>query len=171
MKKDRLYNIIFPIWMILWLPTPFWFVLIPANYLLDTLVLYLSMGRKERFWKLSSQYGTGICIRGFLSDFIGALLLFGIMMFIDNAIPKQDWTLELANGISMNPFKDVPSFLIVLFCIAVSGLCIYLFDKRYLIKKGMETAQAKRSALLLAVVTAPYLYLVPYHVLEQMLFH
>ena len=42
-KTIRLYNIILPIWLLVWWPSFLWLGLIPANYLIDFLVTYLSM--------------------------------------------------------------------------------------------------------------------------------
>ena len=43
MKKEiKLYNVIFPIWMLILIP-PLWLVVLPGNFLIDLLVLYISM--------------------------------------------------------------------------------------------------------------------------------
>ncbi|MBQ1287153.1 MAG: hypothetical protein IIY22_01205, partial [Erysipelotrichaceae bacterium] len=78
MKKEvRLYNVLFPVWMLVWIPSYLWIFLIPANYLIDRFVLTKSLSGdldkdvflKKHTWK--------ICIAGFFSDLIGSLLMFG----------------------------------------------------------------------------------------------
>ena len=47
MKKNetvRLYNILLPLWLLLFWPSALWLVLIPANYLIDRFVLRWSLG-------------------------------------------------------------------------------------------------------------------------------
>ena len=39
-KRIKLYNVIFPIWMLLFLP-PAWLVVFPANFAIDSLVFRL----------------------------------------------------------------------------------------------------------------------------------
>jgi hypothetical protein len=51
--------------------------------------------------------------------------------------------------------------LIILAAILVSGICIYHLDKRILEKENLTVDQVKKTALALAVITAPYLYLLP----------
>ncbi len=41
-SKKKLYNIFFPIW-ILWLIPTTWLIVIPLNFILDFLVLFVSM--------------------------------------------------------------------------------------------------------------------------------
>ena len=43
----------------------------------------------------------------------------------------------------------------------VAGLAIYSFDTKILTGVGLDAEQARRSALRLAVITAPYLYFFP----------
>ena len=53
------------------------------------------------------------------------------------------------------------SFLITALSVALAGACIYLIDKKLLSKAGLTVEQAKKSALRLALITAPYLYFFP----------
>jgi len=45
MKKGqtKLYNVLFPIWMFYFLPTVVWLILLPGNFLIDSLVLLAAM--------------------------------------------------------------------------------------------------------------------------------
>ncbi len=47
LKRDRrevFYNILLPVWLLLFWPTYLWLLLIPANYLIDRFVLKWSLG-------------------------------------------------------------------------------------------------------------------------------
>ncbi len=41
-KDIKLYNVIFPFWMILLFPSV-WFIVLPGNFIIDSLVLLISM--------------------------------------------------------------------------------------------------------------------------------
>ena len=101
-----------------------------------------------------------------MSDFAGAAL------FLITAVPlvsvtDNKFVEDAAGGIMMNPFTNVLSVIITLAAIAVSALCIYLLDKKILLKAGLDMEQAKKSAIRLAVITAPYLYLIPSELLYR----
>ena len=68
---------------------------------------------------------------------------------------------KAADGLMFNPFSNVLSLIIVIAAIALSAVCIYILDKSILIKKGLDIDQAKKSEIRLAIITAPYVYLIP----------
>ena len=59
MKRDvKLYNVMFPIWMFLFLPTIVWLIILPVNFAVDSLVVLLMLGRlgltpRKEIWKQS----------------------------------------------------------------------------------------------------------------------
>ena len=89
------------------------------------------------------------------------------MLFCVSFLPELIWERtstfveNLSYGVGFNPFDSILSFLIVMLAIAVSGVAIYLIDKSILSKAGIDPERAKSAALKLALVTAPYLYLIP----------
>lgn len=163
MKKEyKLYNILFPIWMLIFFPTYLWLFLIPANYLIDYLVTRLSMKHLgiEEYQKKALRHSWKICIIGFLSDFIGAAVLLGTELILDRQ-GNRDWY-ELINGINWNPFVNIYSFLLITAGIVIAGVCIYFLNQWMLGKdKDLTKQQVKKIALYLAVFTAPYLFLIP----------
>jgi hypothetical protein len=159
MKTEKYYNILFPIWLLIWLPSPLWIVLIPANYVVDRFVLFYSLNIEEKK-AFCKRHAWKICLMGFLADLLGSLFLFGIVLLSGD-------NYELANGVSMNPFKDLLSFGIVAFAVLFSAIVIYLGDLKILKKCGLENEQAKRSALFMAILTAPYLFLFPSNILYR----
>ena len=72
----KLYNVLFPIWMLLFIPSPLWLLIIPGNYIIDRLVLYLSMKDYPERKTFCKQNTWKICLAGFGADFVGAALLF-----------------------------------------------------------------------------------------------
>ena len=63
--------------------------------------------------------------------------------------------------IDNNPFDNVGSFLLVAASIIIAGIIIYYLDRSILKQNGLEETQAKKSALWMAIATAPYLFLIP----------
>ena len=152
-KKDlRLYNVMFPVWMIIWFPTWLWLLLIPANYLLDRLVLRWSLSGYEDRNAFCRQNAWKICLSGFLGDFAGALVLFGAYVASEN---------PLSNAIAYAPFSNTIALLVTMLSVTLSGVCIYLLDKWLLKRSGLDVRLSRRSALYLALITAPYLYFFP----------
>lgn len=152
-KETRFYNVLFPLWLLIWIPSYLWLFLIPANYIVDRFVLYFSLRLEERN-AFCKKHTWKVCLMGFLADFMGSFFLFGVLL-----LSGENY--ELANGISFDPFKDILSFLIVVFAIIFSAFIIYLGDKKILEKAGLNKEDAKRSALFMAILTAPYLFLFP----------
>lgn len=160
----KLYNILFPLWIIIFLPSLLWLLLIPANYFFDRIVLWYSLGKKKDKGNFCKKHTWKICLAGFLSDFIGALFLFIMLLgtsMIGAKLSGENFFDNVSNGIGFNPFSNVVALLIVLLSIFVAGLLIYFIDKKILSNGGLKGKQLKKSALMLALITAPYLYLFP----------
>lgn len=161
LKQHRsvLYNVMFPLWMLVWFPSWLWLALIPANYLIDRAVLWWSLSEMNDRQAFCRHHTWKICLAGFASDFIGSLLLLVAYLSLDAV--GTGWAHDVDYGLGFNPFSNLLSLLITAIAIVLSGFCIYVFDLRVLQKAGLGEAQARRSALLLAVLTAPYLFLFP----------
>lgn len=149
----RLYNVMFPVWMLVWFPSWLWLLLIPVNYLIDRLVLRWSLSGMEERGLFCRSHCWKICLAGFLADFVGSLLLFALYMLFSSS--------EFGRALAFNAFSDLPAFLATVFAILLSGTLIFLLDRRILTKAGLDAAAAKRAALRLAAITAPYLFLIP----------
>ena len=160
-KTTRLYNIILPIWLLIWWPSFLWLLLIPANYLVDSLVTYLSMKRLgiENCKEKTLKHSWKVCLIGFLSDFAGAAFLLAVMYLVDIVLPNEIGE-SISYGLSWKP--NPASILIILIAIAISGLQIYFLNRRMLKKDPeLSSEQVRRIALDLAIFTAPYLFLIP----------
>ena len=160
-KTTRLYNIILPIWLLIWFPTWLWLILIPVNYLIDFMVTYLSMKKlgTEDSKQKTLKHSWKICLIGFFSDFVGAVFLLGVFYLTDIILPNEIGD-SISYGLSWKP--NLYSILIILIAIAISGALIYVLN-RWMLKKDLELSkeQIHRIALNLAVFTAPYLFLIP----------
>ena len=160
----RLYNILLPLWLIVFLPTYFWLILIPLNYIIDRVVLRWSLGDMPDKGLFCRKHTWKICLAGFLSDLAGSLILLGV------SIPFSDLSgrfYDIGHAIMFDPFSDFIGLLIVAASIAVSAVCIYFLDRWILGKAGLEPEQVKRAAIRLALITAPYLYLFPSRLLYE----
>lgn len=153
-RKDcaRLYNVLFPMWMFYLFPSWLWLVILPANFVIDSLMLCLAMrqleisGRRE-IWRKSI---FRIWAVGFLSDFLGALLTLGLMLLIDAF--HLSWDVYLFPGTTL---LAIPG-------IVLSGILIYALNKRYAFAKCISNErQIHKLSLALAIFTAPYAMLIP----------
>jgi hypothetical protein len=163
MKSDyKVYNLLLPIWLLIFFPSWLWLLLIPANYLIDRIVPMWSLGDLPEKGLFCRNHNWKICLAGFASDFTGAILLFALSQLMfglnDNV---NSFIYKTADGLMFNPFSNALSLIIVIAAIALSAVCIYKLDKSILIKVGLDIDQAKKSAIRLAIITAPYVYLIP----------
>jgi hypothetical protein len=158
-KDTRLYNVLFPIWLLVWIPSPLWILLIPANYFIDRAVLSFSLKDMQDRKDFLAACSWKICAAGFAADFAGAAFLLAVMLLSD----KLGWSSAdlIGQGLSMDPFASVPAFTVTLLSVLLAGVVIFLLDRRILTRAGLENDQARRSALILAAATAPYLYFLP----------
>ena len=171
MKKDtKLYNMIMPIWLLVIFPFT-WVVILPLNYLIDTLVLKLTM-KKLNVEKRKEIYKMTILktwIYGFLGDFIGAAVILVVswgLYDIVNLETAFGAVVEQMSMVMLNPFDNVFSFSIALIAIIVASYFIYLFNYRFALKKAFEEgyideSTKKKIAISMAVFKAPYVFFLP----------
>ena len=161
-SDNKIYNILLPIWLIIFFPSWLWLLLIPANYLIDRIVLRWSLGDMPEKGLFCRNHNWKISLAGFASDYAGAILLFALnqLMFGMND-DVNSFISKAADGLMLNPFSNVLSLVIVIAAIVLSAVCIYKLDKSILTKAGLDIDQAKKSAIRLAIITAPYVYLIP----------
>ena len=141
-KQTKLYNVLFPVWMLMLFPQ-MWLIVLPGNFLIDSLVLViamyiLKMAEKRAFYK---QNILKIFLFGLLSDFIGAAYLFVMAFCFEVGRMGDEW------------YLTVPGILI-------SAVCIFLLN--YFVTFGKtDNATRLRLSIVFAVVTAPYTFLIP----------
>lgn len=142
-KKDiRLYNVLFPVWMLVTLPM-IWWIVIPGNFVIDSLVLYLAAK------KLQVEDPKGLYKRHILPVF-----LFGFLSDILASIPMWGGVIQELGGIYGDGLiLTVPGVLLA------AGL-IWLFNYFITFRK-CDAVLRKKLSLILAIATAPYTFLIP----------
>lgn len=159
MKKDIFaYNIVFPASMLYFgamLFPAFLCILIPANFLTDTLMLFvlfnlMKLPNKARLYRKMILKTVGF---GFLADFIASTVLSIVDMGIH---------LPFSLYGSVAPWKNPGGFLFVTAGIILAGILIYFFQREIVLEETtLEKRQKHRLALGMAVLTAPYLMYLP----------
>lgn len=144
-KKDvRLYNVLFPVWMLVTMPY-IWYLVIPGNFLIDSLVLIIAMKvlKLENRKQFYLRHILPVFCFGFLSDLLASVPMWlSIFAWEDLGGPYGD-RLTLT----------VPGVLIA------AGL-IYGFNYWITFRKCEKPLRRKLSATL-AIATAPYTFLIP----------
>lgn len=116
MKRSvKLYNVLLPIWILYFFPQV-WLITLPGNLLIDCLVLLLTLAAlkhtgkravlKKLWWKF--------WLLGFLADFIGAALLFGVWYLSLLPEPVGPWVEGIIYDAFVNPFRSLPALLYTL---------------------------------------------------------
>ncbi len=157
----RLYNMIMPLWLIAVFLPQLWLIALPANWLIDFLVLWLTMKvmKFERPAASAVQIVWLTWVFGFAADILGGLLMIA-----------PDWGTSIGKdsvffGITRvlyNPFYDIWSFLWTTLGVVVTAVLIYVYNRYIVLRKAEMTDMQKRKiALSLAVFTAPYLFYLP----------
>ncbi len=166
MKKKNivLYNVIFPIWLMVLFPP----ILIPVligNFIVDSLVVLITMKilKVENIFKNYRSSILGVWGYGFLSDIIGGLGLFATMFI---SLPKESKFSKFFDnfqlGIYGSPFSNIFSFIYIVICMIIASTFIYIFNKKITLRKTtLNEREKKIVAIALAIITSPYLFLLP----------
>ncbi|MBR5314649.1 MAG: hypothetical protein IKU45_04480, partial [Clostridia bacterium] len=154
----KLYNVLFPVWILFLIPVT-WLLIIPGNFLIDSGVLFAGLwifkvNQKKEFYKRTILW---VFLFGFLSDLIGCLFL-----LITQFMGDEGWIYEfIVKPVAMNPFDNIYSFLYTFIAVIIAGVMIYVFNRFVSFRKCRDKVLNRRLALVLAIVTAPYLFLFP----------
>lgn len=138
----KFYNVLFPFWMLLIFP-PLWLVVLPGNFLVDSLVLVVSMlifkvEEKKEFYKRSI---LKIFSFGLLADGLGSLYMIGLMVLFK------------VGNMGDELYLTIPALII-------SALFIFIFNY-FVTFKRQQKAQRFSFSLIFAIVTAPYTFSIP----------
>ena len=166
-RETRLYNVIFPVWILMFWPSPPVILLtLFGNLAIDCLVVFLALLAlrhpargavlKRCWWK--------VWLCGFLSDVIGALWLsvglFGAWAL--DADGTGGWISDFAMAMTVNPFRHPLALIWTAAGAALAGVCIYFFDRRVFRRvPELDQRQGHILALTLAIATAPWLFFLP----------
>lgn len=156
MKRDvRLRNVLFPVWMFY---TPLGFALSPllvgiilgGNFVWDSLMLLLAFAclrlpDKKRLYRRSI---LRVWLCGFAADLLAACPLLVWSIYGRSPYHFMAWDLW-----------DLPYLLPF---VALGGALVYGFNRFFALRKlDADRQTVHRIALLLAVLTAPYTFLIP----------
>ncbi|MBQ8414734.1 MAG: hypothetical protein IJX58_05795 [Clostridia bacterium] len=140
-NEIKLYNILFPIWLLILMPTA-WIAVLPVNFIVDSLVLIIASKKIGIFERGTyKKHILKVWIFGFLADMIGAGLILGVMSLFDLNIRGDE------------PILTVPALLL-------SAIFIFIFNYAFSFK-NLDKAVRFKMALSFAVFTAPYTFLIP----------
>ena len=151
----------YPIWLE-WLIPLTWTVIFPVNFLMNLLVLLLTM----KYLRISNrkQNAKAVILRVWVME--GATNLIGttIMLIITQFdFGRNDvWWEKICDGIWNNPCNNFGAFSLLTLCIVLVAYYIYRFNYKWCLEKAdLDDTQRKKVALSLAVFTAPYLFYLP----------
>ena len=138
----KLYNVLFPFWMLLLFPQ-MWAIVLPGNFIIDSLVLIISMfamkmTEKKLFYKRHIFQIWGF---GMLSDITGAAYMFLLM-----------WAFEVGS-MGDELYLTIPALII-------SAALIFVLNYFVTFRKSDKSLRLKL-ALIFTIVTAPYTFLIP----------
>ena len=138
----KLYNVLFPVWMLLLFPQV-WLIVLPGNFIIDSLVFLIGMRilkitLKKQWYK---KHILQIFAFGMLSDLIGAASLLGVMMAFEIGVRGDEL------------YLTVPAMLL-------SAGMIFVLNYFVTFRK-VDRELRMKLALIFAIVTAPYTFLIP----------
>lgn len=143
MKKDiRLNNVLFPFWMLILFPQ-MWLLVLPGNFIIDSIVLLVCMkvlkiDQKLKFYKSAI---LKIFFIGIFSDVIGSAYMFMMMV-----------------GFEIGNMGD--ELYLTLPALFISAILIFVLNYFISFRKCEKLTRLKMS-LTFAIATAPYTFLVP----------
>ena len=141
-NETKLYNVLFPFWMLLLFPQ-MWLIVLPGNFLIDSAVLLITLlilkveGKKQWYKK----HILKIFAFGMLSDIVGAAYMLWMMIGFELGQMGDELYLTL------------PALLISASLI----FCLNYFVTFRKVDRGLRL----KLALVFAVFTAPYTFLIP----------
>ena len=132
-----------------------WLISLPFNFVIDSAVLLLGFKifGKEKVWHNWKKSIVKSWIFGYIADLIATFLLF-LFEYLSGVILN---TSVMAYTVT-RPIPCICTVISVLF----AGVLIYIFNAKIALKKTeLDDKAKKKVALLMAVLTMPYFFLVP----------
>lgn len=170
MRQYKLYNAIFPLYMLYAFLPIFWFISLIGNFIIDSilLIVILFIIYRSFNWKLYKKVILNVWIIGFIGDLLGAFYL-TLVSIISNAeyyAGNDNISRQILSGIYLatnhSPLSDIWSIVFILSGVLVSAICIFVFNYFYSFRKTNFTkTQRILSSLSIAIFTAPYTFLLP----------
>lgn len=149
MHEMRFYNLIFPLFLTIFLP-PYIIIPLIGNLIIDGMVYYIFLRQAKyllsrgTFIKLIFKaWGAGLAI-----DLAGAALLI-------TAAEWLPWHLDI-----INIWNSFPTIAMIFLTIVLAGIMLFQINRKLLLAVVDQPAAA-RVAIAMAVITAPWFFLIP----------
>ena len=153
----KLYNFIFPLWMLLILPK-LWIKALPAVFILNTLVFFVVIKcLKEK--DIFKCYKKNI-LKLWLFNFIGIIAGSIILVLLQLLPTSNDFISKFVTALVYNPFNNLFAIIVTLFVILISAFMTYKLNIKITFK-DTNIINKKKFAILIAIFTAPYLFFYP----------
>ena len=141
-KGIKLYNVLFPFWMLMLFPQ-LWLIILPGNFIIDSLVLIirlklLKIGDRKQWYKT---YILKIFIIGMISDIMGSAYMLFMMLVFDVGYMGDELYLTIPG-------------------LVIASVWIFLLNY-HVTFKNLDKKMRLKLAVIFAVATAPYTFLVP----------
>lgn len=168
--KKRLYNLIFPTYMLFAFIPILWLVSFVGNFVIDTVVVlitYLFLFKSFDF-KFYKKHILKIWILGFVADIIGVFYLSAVSIATDPSYYESPKNIaeSILSGIYLatnhSVFDSFWSFAFVFSGVILSAVFIFIFNYYVILfNSGLTKQQIRTISLSIAVFTAPYTFLLP----------
>lgn len=159
----KAYNVIFPIWLLLFFP-PVIFISLAGNFVIDSFVIIVCFFMYKLTYQnltLKTFYKKSflkVWLFGFLADILGAAFLF-LVLFLGSGLGLP---YEIEAGISYDPFSSPIAVVIIIISMLISSFFIFLFNYKFTFKTLIvEKAMRIKVALTIAIITTPWTFLLP----------
>lgn len=163
---------IFPVWIV-WLYPVTWIAIVPLNILVDFLVtlLALKLIKIEKPMEVIKKSLAKTVALGFVADIIATAVLMILSFGINgsrNNIAK--WFFDNISGPILNDYHTTPwGILVMILAVMFAGFLVYVFNRKFSFRStDLSESQIKKVSVTLAVLTAPYVFLIPTNVFYNM---
>lgn len=153
----KLYNLFFPLWMLLLIPK-FWITALPVVFILNTLVFILVM-KIQKQKDIVENYKKVIVklwLFNFVGIVVGSLALLGVQMITT----QNSFITDIVNALAYNPFDNIFAMVITLICVVIGGIVTYSLNSKITFK-DIEIKDKNKFVAIIAILTAPYLFFYP----------
>ena len=162
-KQLKLYNVIFPIWFLLFFP-PVILVTLLGNFIIDSLVLlacfflFKLAVEQKNFKEFYKACIVKFWLFGFLADIAGAAILFILGILGDSyGLPY-----DLISAINYDPFSNPVAVILICLAMLVAAAIIFVLNYKITFKEQIKEKSLRlKVAITIALVTMPWTFLLP----------
>ena len=171
-KKDfKLYNMILPPFMLFAFVPMLWLISLIGNFIIDSIVLILLVliFYKRMNWQFYKNLILKIWVLGFVADILGVVYLLSVSLGANAEYSESnDLGKQILSGIylatNQSHFDSFWGVMFILSGIFVSSAFIFIFNYFIVFQNtDMIKKQKLLFALCLAILTAPYTFLLPWN--------